>query len=428
MSASEKAVVLPGKTRKIPLKRLFVGIFISWTACILVSALWNEIQHDKEVRGILLQAGKVTLERDDLYRQWVAMHGGVYVPVTKTTQPNPHLTPEMVSRRDLKISPDLTLTMINPAYMSRQVYELAREKDMTIGHLASLTPLNPQNMADSWEKRALIAVGKGEKEYSEMIKKDGQEYFCVLRPFRIKKPCLKCHTARGDKEGDLRGGISVALPVKDFHGSASVGVHANLLGHFLIWGIGVMGISFGYVTLTRGEAARERDEEQIFKMAHFDNLTGLVNRNLFQDRVVQAITVAKRQKKKVALLYVDLDRFKAINDTLGHEAGDSVLREVAKRLMELVRETDTVARIGGDEFVVVLQGIEDRQELAPLARKILASIRQPFLLKGSEHTVGASIGISCYPDDGEDLDVLMGKADAAMYQVKNQLGGSFRFS
>jgi diguanylate cyclase (GGDEF)-like protein len=176
------------------------------------------------------------------------------------------------------------------------------------------------------------------------------------------------------------------------------------------------------------EAARKRAEEQILNLAQFDKLTGLVNRNLFQERVAQALLLAKRQKKKVALLYIDLDRFKPINDTFGHEAGDLVLQEVARRLLDSVRESDTVARIGGDEFVVVLQGIQDQQEAAPSAQKILSALQYPFVVKGRELSVGASIGISCFPDDGEDMDSLLKKADAAMYHAKNQTGGNFTFS
>lgn len=420
-------MIMSKKQRTFPLKGLALITLISWTVCILISVVWNKTQRENEVHGILRQTARTSIERDKLYRLWNARHDGVYVPMTKTTQPNPYLTLQMAPHRDLKISANLTLTMINPAYMSRQIYELAKEKNIVTGHLVSLNPVNPKNMADPWEQKALQAVEQGAEDYSETISLEGQEYFRMLLPLRTERPCLKCHAVQGYKEGDLRGGITVSLPETDFHNHASSGEKAILLGHSVIWAIGLMGILLGYVALARGQTARAQAEEQILNLAHFDTLTGLVNRNLFQDRVTQALTLAKRQKNKIALLYIDLDRFKPINDTFGHETGDSVLQEVAKRLLASVRESDTVARIGGDEFVVVVPDIQDKQQVAPLAQKILAAMQFPFLIKAREHSIGASIGISCFPDDGEDMDALMQKADAAMYLVKSQTRGSFQF-
>lgn len=419
---------MPIRIKTLPLKSIAIIISTSWTIFILVSAIWNMDQHEKEINAIIQQIGRSSIERDKLYRQWNSMHGGVYVPVTEKIQPNSYLTPEMAPLRDLTISPDLTLTMINPACMTRQVYELAREKNTVSGHITSLNTVNPKNKADAWEEKALNAVEQGAVEYSETIKIGGQEYLRMLLPLRTEKACLKCHAVQGYKEGDLRGGISVSLPLASFHDYSGVQHKAILAAYFAIWATGLLGIFLGYVVLARGEAVRKKAEEQIRNLAHFDKLTGLVNRNLFQDRVTQSLTMAKRVKKKVALLYIDLDRFKPINDTFGHEVGDTVLQEVARRLMASVRKSDTVARIGGDEFVVILQNIQDKHEAAPVARKILSAIQHPFMVRGGEHSVGASIGISCFPDDGENMDTLLKKADAAMYRVKNQTGGSFKFS
>lgn len=415
------------RIRSFPLKGLALIISISWTLLLLASAFWNIAQHEKEINAIIKQIGRTSIERDKLYRLWNAEHGGVYAPVTEKNKPNSYLTPEMAPIRDLKISPDLTLTLIDPAYMTHQVYELAREINIVSGHLISLNPINPKNRADAWEGKALTAVDHGVIEYSETIKMAGQEHLRILFPLRTGKPCLRCHAIQGDKEGDLRGGISVSLPVASYHSYNSIEHRSIYIDHIGIWAIGLLGIFLGYAALARGEAARKKAEEQILNLAHFDVLTGLVNRNLFQDRLTQTLTMAKRQKKKFALLYIDLDCFKQINDAFGHEVGDTVLQEVAGRFMATVRESDTVARIGGDEFVVILQSIQDKQEAAPLARKILSAIQHPFTVKGVEHSVGVSIGISCFPDDGENMDALLKNADAAMYRVKNQAGGSFEF-
>lgn len=155
--------------------------------------------------------------------------------------------------------------------------------------------------------------------------------------------------------------------------------------------------------------------------AQHDFLTGLPNRVLLVDRLNQTMALARRNGTKAALLFVDLDRFKQVNDSLGHDAGDELLKVVAGRLKACVRETDTVCRQGGDEFVLLLGAVHDMRDAGQVAEKILASCTQPYLIRGHEAHIGASIGISLFPDDGTDADALTRNADAAMYHAK-QLG------
>ncbi len=169
---------------------------------------------------------------------------------------------------------------------------------------------------------------------------------------------------------------------------------------------------------------RKQIEERLKRLALYDELTGLPNRSLFYDRVRQLLEMAKRNHYILALLYIDLDRFKQVNDTLGHEMGDLLLKEVSRRLTSVTRKADTVARIGGDEFVGICGKIEASGDATVIARKISDVLSQPFFLRDNECTIGASIGISLYPEDGEDMETLLNKADAAMYQVKqNRKGG-----
>lgn len=312
--------------------------------------------------------------------------------------------------------------------MTRQLYDLAKSHDKISGRMVSLNTINPKNKAYSWEIKALNAVAQNADEYLEFINDNGHEYMHMLRPLRIERPCLKCHAFQGYKEGDLRGGLSIVMPLERFHSDVEFYHISMILAHLGIWVIGALGIYLGYVALARKEVARAEAENQMISLAHFDRLTGLVNRNLFHDRVKQALSLAERHHKKVGLLYIDLDRFKLINDKLGHEAGDHVLRGVGERLVASVRRSDTVARIGGDEFVAIVQGIEDKPEVALVAQKILATLQHPSMFKGNECFIGASIGISCFPDDGMDVDTLMRNADAAMYKVKTHSLGGFEFS
>jgi diguanylate cyclase (GGDEF)-like protein/PAS domain S-box-containing protein len=174
------------------------------------------------------------------------------------------------------------------------------------------------------------------------------------------------------------------------------------------------------------EALRER-EQQLEHLAQHDPLTGLPNRLLFSDRLQQAIHQAHREHRGVALLFVDLDRFKAINDSLGHPTGDLILRQAAARMRALVRESDTVARLGGDEFTVAIGDLEQTDATGLIAHKLVAAFRQPFLVEDRALYVTASIGISLYPLDGSDVDTLIRNADAAMYRAKDQGRDTFRF-
>lgn len=182
-----------------------------------------------------------------------------------------------------------------------------------------------------------------------------------------------------------------------------------------------------YIGVFTDISERKRNEARIHHLAHHDALTGLPNRLLLEDRIDQAMLGARRNKRSMALIFVDLDRFKNINDTLGHEIGDVLLIEAAQRGLSVLRDTDTLSRLGGDEFVVVLSDIESRQDAMFVARKLLAALCQPYLLAGHELTVSASAGIALYPEDGQNTSELLRKADAAMYRAKEEGRNTFRF-
>ncbi|MBL8511245.1 MAG: EAL domain-containing protein [Betaproteobacteria bacterium] len=183
----------------------------------------------------------------------------------------------------------------------------------------------------------------------------------------------------------------------------------------------------GVASLVQDVTERINTERTIHYMAHHDPLTGLPNRRLMQDRLNQAIIQARRQQRHVGLLFVDLDRFKLINDTLGHETGDYVLRDIARRLIQSVRSGDTVSREGGDEFIVVLPDLEKPEHAQVVASKILSELAKPIEAPGHELTVTASIGISHYPNDATDVQQLLKHADSAMYQAKEAGRNTARF-
>ena len=190
----------------------------------------------------------------------------------------------------------------------------------------------------------------------------------------------------------------------------------------LVIGLNLLYIALFGVMMRSSRRLRQRAEEQEHLALH-DVLTGLANRALFRDRVKQALRVAEREQQTVAVLLMDLDRFKEINDTLGHHHGDIVLQETARRLQATLRETDTIARLGGDEFAMVLPHVPDPAAVVLVADKIRAALRVPFIVQGLTLDVRASIGVAFFPGHGKDVDTLIQRADVAMYLAKTAQSG-----
>jgi diguanylate cyclase (GGDEF)-like protein/PAS domain S-box-containing protein len=183
----------------------------------------------------------------------------------------------------------------------------------------------------------------------------------------------------------------------------------------------------GYRGVGRDVTHQRLAEQQVLKLARYDGLTGLPNRNMFIDELERTLARARRHGERFALFFIDLDRFKNINDSLGHGAGDQLLKVMATRLRELLRESDLVARLGGDEFVVLLDGAVEAAALGQVARKALAAIGEPVAIDARSYQVTGSIGISLYPDDGDDAATLLKNADAAMYLAKDRGKNNYQF-
>jgi diguanylate cyclase (GGDEF)-like protein/PAS domain S-box-containing protein len=182
-----------------------------------------------------------------------------------------------------------------------------------------------------------------------------------------------------------------------------------------------------YIAIHEDVTAQKLSQERIEHMAHYDDLTNLPNRALFYDRLQQAFTMARRSKGGLALLFLDLDGFKQVNDSLGHHIGDLLLIAVAERLRECVRESDTVARLGGDEFTVILKETHEHDSVAKVAEKIIEVISIPYELERKRVRVGVSIGIARYSEEAGSEDELVNEADQAMYAAKSAGKNTYRF-
>lgn len=174
--------------------------------------------------------------------------------------------------------------------------------------------------------------------------------------------------------------------------------------------------------------ARVQAEKQMFRLAHFDRLTGLPNRSALETHLEQAIEQARRQHHHFALMFLDLDKFKPVNDTLGHQAGDELLRHVAKRLKHSMRANDVVGRRGGDEFVIITGALGNDDDALKIARKVIQILNKPFNIQGQSVQIGASVGIALYPDNGQTAEALLARADKAMYSVKTSGRNNLAFA
>jgi diguanylate cyclase (GGDEF)-like protein/PAS domain S-box-containing protein len=183
----------------------------------------------------------------------------------------------------------------------------------------------------------------------------------------------------------------------------------------------------GIVNVVRDITEKKAIEQRLKHMAHFDDLTGLPNRVLFYDHLNKLLIQAKNDNQLFAVLFLDLDRFKVVNDTLGHTVGDFLLKLTAKRLVKCIRDEDMLARLGGDEFAVILANINEPQNAATVAQRIIACLENPFRIKKDECTIGVSVGITLYPHDGDDADNLIKNADIAMYHAKGSGRNAYQF-
>ena len=182
-----------------------------------------------------------------------------------------------------------------------------------------------------------------------------------------------------------------------------------------------------YVVIARDITKQKNQEKEIHSLAFYDALTSLPNRRLFENNLHDSISRAKRHKEKVAIIFMDMDNFKVINDTYGHKVGDKFLQEVTSRIKSVIREEDTLSRIGGDEFILLIEEVNGIEDAAHAAERVIEQVRKPFDIERNKFFSAVSLGISIYPDDSEHYDTLLEYADKAMYHVKNSGKNSFEF-
>jgi diguanylate cyclase (GGDEF)-like protein/PAS domain S-box-containing protein len=516
----------------------------------------------RQVLELSTSQGREVFRMMDAMRLWNARHGGVYAKLTEDTPANPYLD---IADRDLETRDGTRLTLLNPAYMTRQVTDAVRELTGVQVHLTSLKPINPGNRADPWETDALKAFEQGTRERSELVADGGRTVARYMAPLVTRQSCLDCHAKQGYRVGDIRGGISVTLDTTPFAAPLREQKRNSILVHLVGWalvaaltlfalarsrqqmlalerargeqedlveqrtgelrrevaerrqaetrlrllvdasGNGIFGLSAqgectfinplalrllghdsadtllgrhildlvapdgehglheavrlgqrlhsedcqflradgtafhaevrldpiegdgGAVVNFTDITQRKAAEAQIWHQANYDALTGLANRRLLGHRLEQMLTDARRGQEQIAVLFVDLDGFKAINDCYGHAAGDCVLRDAAQRLQDGIRDSDLAARLAGDEFLVVLRYLAAAEHAGLVAGKLVEALARPYLFRGRELAVSASVGIALFPDDATHAGDLLKAADQAMYQAKEAGKHTYRY-
>ena len=316
-------------------------------------------------------------------------------------------------------------------------------------------PRNPDNMANGFELEMIQYFKKNPEETDKFIQKEDVYYY--TKPLFIQQSCLRCHGKREDaipsirdkyenaydyKLGEIRGLLNIKIKERDFFAAMYSDFIETLISTILL---SIIFLIIIYVLIQKMHAKEEQYTKQLetdiatktyeikkqkdilFDQAHHDALTGLPNRVLFNDRLEHGIEQAKRHKTEIALFFIDLDHFKQINDSLGHQVGDKMLVAVTERLKAKIRKEDTLARLGGDEFTIIIEDMKEIQDVSHLAQKILEVLTQPVHIEGHTLYISCSIGISLYPQDDTDANNLIKYADAAMYKAKEEGRNNFQF-
>ena len=241
---------------------------LTWTV-IIFSSLTGDVMGERKVsQEIALQEARTIYEKDLNYYRWATRHNGIFVPITNKTQPNPYLS-HLPEQRIETVS-GKKLTLVNPEYMIRQVYEMRTAEHGARGHITSLDPIRAENSADAWETKALEAFEEGNKEISSIEEINGEPYLRMMRPMITEKECLKCHALQGYEPGDIRGGISISIPLSHLNEITWTKIMTFTIGHIALWLLGLLGILLGSARIQQSINQREEAEARV--RAIIDNM------------------------------------------------------------------------------------------------------------------------------------------------------------
>ncbi|MEW6586721.1 MAG: ATP-binding protein [Nitrospirota bacterium] len=398
------------------IRRYVKWLAVVWTIIIAASLVWSVIRTKKEtVEGARIQA-HISYVKDIVYRRWNAMHGGVYVPVTEETRPNPYLRD--IPERDIVTPSGRHLTLMNPAYMIRQVYSLMQEGYGIYGHITSLNPIRPENAPDPWEAEALYAFEKGNTEVSSVSTIEGKKYFRLMHPFVTEEGCLKCHGAQGYEVGNIRGGISVSIPLDPLLAIERRRIVTDIGGYFLLWSAGLAGIFLGTRRISRSEGQRmqavealreekDRAKRSAEELKHLTEELKRSNTDLEQFAYVASHDLQEPLHVIKGFLGLLGKRYK---DRLDEKALEFIGLSVegAERMQELIRDLFDYSRVGNRCKAF------KPTDCSAVVRDALSNLKVAIVESGAEVTVSS-------------LPVIVGDAAQLTSLFQNLIGNAIKF-
>jgi len=393
-------------------KRFFLIASLTIGLCISVIFMGLSLRSNALIKAQVLGHARAHFEGVLLARKWNALHGGVYVIKRPGMQSNPYLENPDIIAVDGRV-----LTKKNSALMTHEISELADTDDHFGFHITSLRPLNPGNTPDAFEALALHAFEAGKKESFVMEDKAEGARFRYMAPLLVEQPCLACHAKQGYNVGQVRGGISVSFDIDKVN-------RALRENNLIILGQGALTILLLLLTLwfffRQMQLRLDESQALLRRMATTDMLTNVANRASVMGRFSEGFARQRRNLSQLGCLMIDMDHFKGVNDRFGHQQGDVVLRELAAIVVGTLRQYDTFGRYGGEEFLMVLDGV-DAERLAEIAERTRALVEANLgAQSGLPEPVTISLGGTLVIPEDQNIDDVIRRADEALYLAKNQ--------
>jgi diguanylate cyclase (GGDEF)-like protein len=409
---------LDRKARRLdhdPTRRFLAEIIVVVTVAVAVAMAGVYVRTSGLIADSALETARSFTDLVVATRSWNASHGGVWVVKGPDAATNPYLASLGVSA-DATATDGRVFTLRNPAVMTSEVSQILKRSDSVYFRLTSLKPVNPANAADAWEGPALRSFGAGKTEAWATMSMTGEPVLHYMRPLITDASCLPCHGKQGYRIGDVRVAISVIVPEKRTLEQAAV--NAGLVGILgLVATLILLAVTLALVRRMRGELGNA--QAALVEAATVDVLTGLATRRATMERFETEIGRAVRTHDPIAVIMIDLDEFKKVNDLHGHAAGDTVLKDVSRRIGDTLRPYDVFGRIGGEEFLIVAPetGLEEAVAIAERARA--AALSSPVHAGGIDIPITVSAGVTLVdPFEPESLDHALARADEALYDAK----------
>ncbi len=403
------------KPQSVSLGKYVIAAVALWSVAISLSMYVNHQLNATHLIDIGTTIARTSFDKDILYRRWNAAQGGVYAQQSELTPPNPYLS---VAERDISTPLGKQLTMVNPAYMTRQVHEMGQNDNGIQGHITSLKPIRPANKPDSWEARALKRFEQGIKEVTSIEIMGGQSYLRWMKPLITEQKCLTCHQQQGYKVGQIRGGISQSVPMSLLENLMKNNLRALWVKHISLWLIGCLFIYCAYRALLRKTLDLSEANQKLGELAATDVLTGLSNRRHAMQILERLWAESTENNAPLACIMIDADDFKEINDSYGHDSGDTVLCELAKELQYAVRTDDIVCRLGGDEFLIICPNTnkEGAIHIANITHAKISELK--VKVAGGAWQGSISVGVAVKTASMNSPGDLMKAADRGVYAAK----------